>query len=309
MNGKRLNRGDTIGIISPSSPLEISEIENGIRFFNELGYDILEGEHIYEKYGYLAGSDFDRAQDLNNMFKNKDVDMILCIRGGYGANRILSYIDFDLIKKNPKIFIGFSDITSLLNTLYKKCGLITFQGPMLCSLFDDLTLESFKQSLVLGSKPYTINNTENKSGEKLNINGIGGEAKGRLMGGNLSLICSLMGTPYDIDFNDNIIFIEDVGEEPYKIDRMLTSLELSGKLKDASGFIIGQFTNCCLPHYERSLTLEQIIKDKILSLNKPAIVNFQSGHSYPKITLPIGADVKINGDTGDISILEGVVEE
>ncbi|MDV3428024.1 MAG: LD-carboxypeptidase, partial [Bacillota bacterium] len=281
MKGKNLKTGCTIGIISPASPLEKDEIEKGISFLKDLGYNVLEGDHIYDKYGYLAGRDIDRASDFNNMFKNKDVDMILCIRGGYGVNRILPFIDFGLIKKNPKIFVGFSDITSLLNVIYEKTGLITFHGPMLNSDFDSVSLSSFRESLVCGTKPYVINNVDNSFGEGLKIKSNPGETKGRLLGGNLALIVSLMGTPYDIDFKDNIIFMEDVGEEPYRIDRMLTSLELSGKLLDAAGFVIGQFTNCSLPHYEKSLTLEQVIEDKILSLNKPTIVNFQSGHSYP----------------------------
>jgi len=307
LKGKKIKIGGTIGIISPSSPLEKDKIEKGISFFEDLGYNILEGDHIYEKYGYLAGSDKNRASDLNNMFNNKDVDMILCIRGGYGANRILPLIDFDLIKKNPKIFVGFSDITSLSNTIYKKTGLVTFHGPMLNSDFDPVSLSSFREALACGTEPYTIENTENKFGESLELIGNPAVAQGKLLGGNLALIVSLMGTPYDIDFKDNIIFMEDIGEEPYKIDRMLTSLELSGKLSDAAGFVIGQFTNCSLPHYEKSLTLEQVIEDKILSLNKPTIVNFQSGHSYPKLTLPIGAKVRINGCSGNIEVLERTV--
>lgn len=309
MKGKKLKIGGTIGIISPASPLEKDKIEKGISFLKDLGYNILEGDHIYERQGYLAGSDKDRALDLNNMFKNKDVDMILCIRGGYGANRILPLIDFDLIRKNPKIFIGFSDITSLSNAIYKKAGLVTFHGPMLNSDFDPVSLSSFRECLAYGIKPYIIENTENKFGVKLELIGNLGAAQGKLLGGNLALIVSLMGTPYDIDFKDNIIFMEDIGEEPYRIDRMLTSLELSGKLSDAAGFVLGQFTNCSLPNYEKSLTLEQIIEDKILSLNKPTIVNFQSGHSYPKLTLPIGAKVRINGSSGNIEVLERVVRE
>jgi len=235
--------------------------------------------------------------------------MILCIRGGYGVNRILPQVDFDLIRKNPKIFTGFSDITSLLNAIYKKTGLITFHGPMLNSDFDPVTLSSLEETLVCGARPYVINNVENSSGEGLKIKSNPGQAKGRLLGGNLALIVSLMGTPYDIDFRDNVIFMEDIGEEPYRIDRMLTSLELSGKLAHAAGFVIGQFTKCSLPNYEKSLTLEQVIEDKILSLNKPTIVNFQSGHSYPKLTLPISANIKINGISGNIEVLERAVKE
>ena len=232
--------------------------------------------------------------------------MILCIRGGYGAMRTLPYIDFNLIKNNPKIFVGFSDITTYLNSFYKKCNLISFHGPMLTSKFEDeLTLNSLLDTLMNGHNinNFTIKNPDNiptSSNSDVTI-------KGTLVGGNLSLICSTLSTDFEIDTKDNILFIEDVGEEPYSIDRMLTQLLLANKLQICKGIILGQFTKCSLQHYERSLTLEDVIKDRILSLDIPTVLNFMSGHDYPKLTLPIGANIQLNCKNSTIRLLEPVV--
>lgn len=304
MIAKRLKKGDTIGLISPAGPENPAKIENSINLLRSLGFNIKEGKHIYDKLGYLAGRDQHRADDLTNMFLDKDVDMILCVRGGYGTMRILPLIDFSIIKQNPKIFAGFSDITTFLNNIALKCNLVTFHSPMCNSnLSDEYTLKSFLDTLMLGYNPFIIKNPENTvitSSSKVSTTG-------QLVGGNLSLICSTIGTPFEIDTKNKILFIEEVSEEPYKIDRMFTQLILSGKFQECAGIILGQFTNCELPHYERSLTLEEVIEDRILSLNKPTLVNLQSGHSYPKLTLPIGAKIKMDCKNKVIELLEPVV--
>ena len=238
------------------------------------------------------------------MFLDPNVDMILCVRGGYGTMRILPLIDFNIIKQNPKIFAGFSDITTFLNNIALKCNLTTFHSPMCNSNFyDEYTLKSFLDTLMLGYTPFIIKNPEGSSITSLSED----SPTGQLIGGNLSLICSTIGTPFEIDTKDKILFIEEIGEEPYKIDRMLTHLLLSGKLQNCAGIILGQFTNCKLPHYERSLTLEQVIEDRVLSLNKPTLINLQSGHSYPKLTLPIGAKVKMDCKNKVLQVLKPVV--
>jgi muramoyltetrapeptide carboxypeptidase len=305
MIAKKIKFGDTIGIIAPSSIENEESIKRGIDFFQKLGFKIKEGKHIYDKAGYLAGKDEDRAEDFMNMFLDKEVHMILCIRGGYGAMRILPYLDFKLIKSNPKIFMGFSDITVLLNTLKAKSQLITFHSPMLTSNYEDkCTLNSFFNAIMEGDKPYIIKNPDDIPVDCR----IKGEVSGELVGGNLCLICSTLGTPYEIDTKDKILFIEDIGEEPYKIDRMLTQLNLAGKLKSCKGFIIGQFNNCTPSNPERSFTLENLIEEKILQFNKPTLINFMSGHLYPKLTLPIGAKIKLDGYNGIIEVMEPVVK-
>lgn len=305
MRAEKLCYGSTIGLISPASAENPDKIEQGIEYLKSLGFNVKSGEHIYDKWGYLAGSDKDRASDLMNMFMDKDVDMILCIRGGYGTMRILPYIDFEIIRENPKIFAGFSDITTLLNSIFQKCNLITFHSPMATSnLSDPYTLKSFIDTLENGYNPYTITNPEDIE----LVTSVPGTAKGRLAGGNLCLMASTLGTPYEVDTNDKILFIEDVSEEPYSIDRMLTQLLLAKKLQCCKGFILGQFKNCTLPNYERSLTLDEVIGDRILSLKKPTVSNFMCGHSYPKLTLPIGANAVLDADKKEIKITEAVVK-
>lgn len=304
MIGERLCIGDTIGIICPSSAESAEIIQNGINFFEKQGFNIKKGEHIYRRLGYLAGTDEERAEDLNNMFLDPCVKMVLCVRGGYGSMRTLPYIDFNIIKKNPKIFVGFSDITTYLNSFYEKCDLITFHGPMINSKFDDeFTLKCLLNTIMHGYKPFTIKNPDNIPTTSNSDNTI----EGILIGGNLSLICSTLSTAFEIDTTDKILFIEDVGEEPYAIDRMLTHLLLANKLQVCKGIILGQFTKCSLAHYERSLTLEEVIQDRILSLNIPTLCNFMSGHDYPKLTLPIGANISLNCKNGSIKVLESVV--
>lgn len=304
MIAKRLKKGDTIGLISPAGPENLDKIKDSIELLKSYGFKIKEGKHIYDKLGYLAGNDKDRAEDFMNMFLDNDVDMILCVRGGYGTMRILPQIDFNIIKQNPKIFAGFSDITTLLNNISLKCNLITFHSPMCNSNFsDEYTLKSFLDTIMLGFEPFIIKNPDSISTKGLNGNSV----TGKLVGGNLSLICSTLGTAFEIDTKDKILFIEEVGEEPYKIDRMFTQLLLSKKLQQCAGIVLGQFTNCQLPHYERSLTLDQVLEDRVFALNKPILVNLQSGHSYPKLTLPIGSNIKINLENGIIEVLEPVV--
>lgn len=302
---QRLNLGDTIGIVSPAGPESEDKIKQSIIELQNMGFNVKEGQHVYDKWGYLAGTDKDRADDIMNMFLDKHIKMILCVRGGYGTMRILPFLDFNIIKENPKIFAGFSDITTILNSIVINCNLISFHSPMCNSNFNDqYTLKSFLDTIMLGYKPYIIQNPIDIPVSSVSDKDF---ITGQLIGGNLSLICSTLSTPFEINTKNKILFIEEVGEEPYKIDRMITQLILSRKLLECRAIILGQFTNCKLPHYERSFTLEQIIEDRILSLNKPTLINIQSGHSYPKLTLPIGAKIRIDFKKGMIKVLEAVV--
>jgi muramoyltetrapeptide carboxypeptidase len=305
LKGKRLKYGDTIGIIMPASPEEDLKIKQHILVLREMGFKVKEGAHIYDKHGYLAGEDSVRAKDLTNMFLDEEVNAIMCYKGGYGTMRILPYIDYNIIRKHPKIFIGYSDITTLLNSFYQKSGLVTFHGPMVGSNLEDInTAESFFSALMLGTSPYNMN-TPTEFKEKYYGNC---SADGVIVGGNLSLICSLLGTPYEIDTDNKILFIEEVGEAPYRIDRMLTQLVLSGKLQKCCGFILGQFTDCFAAN-TTSLTVDNILLEKILSLNKPTVTEFMSGHDYPKLTIPIGAKARIDLHNERIEVLESVVKD
>jgi muramoyltetrapeptide carboxypeptidase len=307
--GKRLKIGDTIGLVAPAGIENAEKIEKGIEKLKSLGFNIKKGKHIYDKWGYFAGKDEDRAKDIRDMFKDDEVSMVLCIRGGYGAMRIMPYLDFHKIKKKPKIFMGYSDITVLLNTMYQKEGLITFHGPMINSNLEvDETLNSFLGTVMRGHEEYCIENPVNiPMGSNTDKS-----AQGRIVGGNLSLICGVLGTPYEIDMKDKILFIEEVGEAPYRIDRMFTQLQLTGKLEECSGIILGQFTDCDGEAEDKNkedlFTLSQVLEDRIMTLNKPVLTNVMCGHDNPKLVLPIGAKARLNCKKGQIEILQSVVE-
>ncbi|WP_251861659.1 LD-carboxypeptidase [Clostridium sp. Marseille-Q2269] len=288
---KHLNIGDTIGIVSPSSPIEKDIVLKNIQLFKNLGFNIKLGEHIYDKHGYLSGKDTDRAEDLMNMFIDPSIDMILCSRGGYGAMRILPYLDFNIIKNNPKIFGGFSDITVLLNHITSKCNFTTFHCPMLSSNFQNIyTLQNFIEPLMNDFKSYEISNpTFIPLFSKNNA-----VVEGKLVGGNLSLICSTLGTPYEIDTSSNILFLEEVSEAPYKVDRMLTQLILSGKIEACSGIILGQFSDCNISETKNNPSVDEVILDRLLYTDKPIITNLMCGHCDPNLTLPIGAHVRLD---------------
>lgn len=301
MLAKKLRFGDTIGVISPASGDESEKITSKIELLKSLGFNVKIGKHVYDKYGYLAGKDIDRAFDINSAFQDPSINAIMCYRGGYGTMRMIPYINFNLLKSNPKIFIGYSDITTLLNHIYRKNKLITFHGPMASSDLKDETLKSFLDTLMNGDKPFSIinpNNTPLKSYGSKSVSGI-------IVGGNLSLICATIGTPYEINFRDKILFIEEVDEAPYAIDRMLCQLTLSNKLQQCAGFILGQFKDCSS---DKELSLEQVLDHYIFALNKPVIYNFMSGHDIPKLTLPIGAKAALDMSGHIIEILKPIVK-
>lgn len=306
--GKALELGDTIGLIAPSSPTKKENLEKAKDKLIEMGFKVKMGKSPYERYGYLSGSDEIRANDINEMFRDKEVDGILCTRGGYGTPRILDLLDYQVIKNNPKVFIGYSDITALHIAFTQKSNLVTFHGPMVTSdmigNFSDFSKDSlFKAIMNTGA----IGKISNPQGEEITIIN-GGMAEGTIIGGNLSLIVDTIGTPYEIDVKGKILFIEETGEDPYKIDRMINQLRLSGKLKEAEGIILGDFNKCDIGKHSESLTLEQIFNDHIKPLGKPTIYNIQSGHCQPIITLPFGVRARLDGDKKEITILESAVK-
>lgn len=306
MLGKRFLEHSTLGIIAPASPSEKEVIDRQIECLRGLGFKLKLGKHLYDKYGFLAGTDEERAQDLMDAFLDEKVDAIMCYRGGYGTIRMLPYLDFNIIKNNPKIFIGFSDVTLLLNSIYERCGLTTFHGVMANSGTDNpISIDSLKQSIMKGYDNYSICNPK---GTPLTFKNFSGNIEGTLVGGNLAVICSSIGTDYEIDVKDKILFLEDIAEPPYKLDRLLAQLALSGKLKECRGVLLGQFTNCTLPHYERSFTLEQVIEDNFISKGIPICYHIMSGHGSPRLTLPIGAKVRLNAENKCIDVLEAVVK-
>jgi len=305
---KPLKKGDTIGVIGPSSPTPIERIEATIEEIQSLGFKVIMGESCYSAHGYLSGSDELRAKDVNEMFNNKNVDGIWCIRGGYGTPRILDKIDYNMIRLNPKVFIGYSDITALHIAINQKSELVTFHGPMasteLFHKIDDFTLECLNKNIMDNQALGLINNPKDIEIQTL----VAGKCKGKLIGGNLSLVSGTIGTPYEVDTKGKILFLEDIDEEPYKIDRMLTQLKLSGKLDDAEGFIFGDWNNCVAEEPEKSLTLMEIFNELIVPLGKPTIYNLMAGHCKPMITLPFGVNARLDADNKNLFIDESATE-
>lgn len=304
----RIKIGDTIGIISPSSPVKKEKVQEAYKQIINMGFKVKMGKSPYEEYGYLSGTDEIRANDINEMFRDEKVSGILCTRGGYGTPRILPLLDYDAIKKSPKVFVGYSDITALHIAFNQIAGLVTYHGPMAVSDmirgFDNFSKEGLF-NLIMNREPfYNIKNPLDQ--EIITING--GIAEGVIIGGNLSLIVNTIGTPYEIDVRGKILFIEEIGEDPYKIDRMFNQLRLSGKLQEANGIILGDFNNCKSKNPKESLTLKEVINDQIKPIEKPTIYNLKSGHCNPMITLPLGVKARLDGDKKELLILENCVE-
>jgi len=298
----RLQRGDTVGLISPGfslpDPGQYDEIAGTIE---ELGFSVKSGAHARRRYGYLAGTDEERASDLNDAFSDSEVDAIIPFRGGWGSNRILDLIDFETIARNPKPLIGFSDITSLLLAIYSRTGLVTFHGPVGKSEWTDFTLQHFRKILMDGDTP----ELSNPAGESFRTI-TPGKASGPLIGGNLTVLTSMLGSDYLPEFNGAILFLEDVGEDIYRIDRMLTQLKLSGVLSRISGLVFGKCTDCKAGSGE-SLTLDQVFADHLEPLDIPAFRGSMIGHIDDVFTLPIGIPAEMDAEKGTVTLIESAV--
>lgn len=299
----RLRRGDTIGLVSPASTLpELSRYDRVVRKIRSLGYGVREGAHARDRHGNLAGADRDRAADLMAMFRDPGVDAVMAFRGGWGSNRILEMIDFQLIRDHPKALIGFSDITSLLLSVYARSGLITFHGPVGKSEWSPFTLGSFRNALG-NAAPYTLRNEQGDGGRFLLREGT---AEGILLGGNLSVLSSMVGSGYLPDFSGGLLFLEEVGEHFYRIDRMLTQLRLSGILEKLSGFIFGVCADCSRGT-PRAHGLEEVLRNHIEPLGIPAFAGMRFGHLEDTLTLPVGVRARMDARSGSLRLLEAPV--
>jgi len=303
---EKLNKGDVIGIISPSSPVDdLMKLENSVHYFEKQGYKVEIGKNTGKGNGYLAGTDKERIDDLHKMFLNKKVKMIICLRGGYGAGRLLDKIDYDIIKNNPKIFCGYSDITTLQNAFLKKTGLITFAGPMagvdFCNEISPFTEENFWR-IVTNNNPVIVNYPDDEKLCSLRK----GLSTGRLIGGNLSILSSMVGLKYLPDPHGKILMLEDVGEVPYRIDRMLNQMRLSGFLGGVAGIVLGKFEDCEETNPERkAITLSKVMSDYFgKGFPFPVLFNLSHGHLKNNLTVPLGIKVKVNGNKGSLEFLE-----
>ena len=304
---KALKKGDEVAIIAPASPTTEEKVKKALEALRKWGLIPIAYPSCYASHGHLSGTDDMRAKDVNDAFRDKKIRGIINLKGGYGAPRILKLIDYDLIRTNPKIFLGYSDISGLLIAINKNVWMVTYHGPMaaagLSMDLDDYT-KKYVDMCLFGNESLGI--LENPQGEKL-ISLVKGLAEGELIGGNLSLMVSTLGSDFEIDVKNKILFIEEIGEKNYKIDRMLTSLSLAGKFRDCIGIIIGPFSNCeaeIKTDKYTDLSLNQIFNEIILPYNKPTIMNFRAGHIYPQATIPFGVKVEINANKPSIKFLE-----
>lgn len=311
--------GDTIAIVAPAGDLERDRIERAAGRLREMGFRVTMRDDIYRRRGYLAGSDEQRSEELMDAFRDPKVNAIFCGAGGFGTTRILDALDYHAIRANPKILTGFSDITGLHLAIQRKAGLVTFHGPVASyglgtkeSTGSTFSLDYFWRAILLSRYPQgasaEVGYTYTPPQDNPEIETIaGGVAQGRLTGGNLTLVAATMGTPYEIETDDRILFLEDRNEDPYRIDRMLSQMRLAGKLDHLAGVVLGVFVDCDTKTPAKSLTLEEVFRDYFEDLGVPVIWNFPCGHFKYNATMPLGVRAELNADTKTVRLLENPV--
>ncbi len=286
-----LKKGEKIGIAAPAGPFDKQAFYSGVRFLESKGFSIVIPHGIFEKKGYLAGSDYNRAKILNDLFSQNDIKAIFCARGGFGSVRILPMLDMEKIRDNPKIFMGFSDVSAILHFIYSKLGIMTFHGPMIINLgyYDGITKQAMLDMLLSDDKitmeplnPFVIKP---------------GMAQGHITGGNLATLCHLLGTPFEPDFTNHILFLEDCNEPAYKIDRMLMQMKLGGFFEKIKGVVLGSFTECGFLS-----DIFKIMKNIFYHKNIPVMGGFDIGHGKANMTIPLGAVARLDTDSGKLEI-------
>ena len=306
----RLKKGDTIGLIAPGSYISEKELQDCLNNIKLLGLKPFFTNNILKQTGYFSGTDQQRLDDLHLMFTNKNIKGIICARGGYGCARLLPLIDYDILSNNPKVFCGYSDVTALLYGIYSQTGLITFHGPVGISTFNQFTLRYFYDLLFEGRDEIELISESDNEIKPVTISS--GKAEGLLIGGNLAVIMSLLGTPYDIDLTDRILFFEEITEEPYRIDRMLTQLLQAGKLDNIRGIAMGTFKDCepkkVNPAFQNSFSLIEVLFERLSGLKVPVVYGLSFGHVKNKFTLPLGIMSELDTFTNKLKLSERSVE-
>lgn len=308
----RLKAGDTVGLILPSfvqwDPVSIDILLDSLQ---ALGLKGKLGKHVFDRRGYFAGRDEDRAADLNAMFADPEVSAVHCIRGGWGAARLLPLLDWDAIARHPKVFIGYSDITALLLSLHARTGLVTFHGPVGSSSWNAFNVDWMKRVL-WGGEAVTFANRKEADDTLVPVRNrtrtiAAGKARGRLLGGNLTVLTAIVGSGYLPDFAGSILFLEDVEEAPYSVDRMLTQLKLAGILDRVKGVAWGTCEKCDPGQGFGSLTIPDVLDDHLKPLGVPVFSGAMIGHIDRQFTLPLGVEAEIDAGAGTITMLEGAV--
>lgn len=310
-----LRPGDTVGLITPSTYVSDPDTLALLRLtMDHFGLKMKVGRNVRKRTGYLGGSIAERVADLHDMFRDPEVNAVFAIRGGYGSPQLLDQIDYSLIRSHPKIFLGYSDITALHLAIHKHAGLVTFHGPVTLSRFSDYTQKYFRAALFDTAPIGRVTNPSEANPLRPThlLRPIQpGKARGRLIGGNLTLISVTMGTPYEIDTRGAILFIEDVGEQPYSIDRMLTQLRLAGKLDAAAGIIFGECSGCkpseFQPAFESTFSTGEVLDNILGGLKIPVLSGLTIGHTADQLTLPLGVMATLDADRGELAIEESGV--
>ena len=307
---KPLRRGDTIGLVGISGAMHDPEtkFDKMLASIDALGYKMIIADSCREEYGYLSGTDASRAKGLNQMFRDDRVDAVICMRGGYGVARMLDMVDFDVMRANPKLVLGYSDITALHTAIHMKVGMTTIHGPMPCSAwmeFDDFSRESMLRAVSSTEPLGFVTNPEGMTPQCV----VPGKCSGLLVGGNLTLIASACGTPFALDATDKVLLLEDIGEYIYRLDSMLTQIRQAGLFEQCAGVVLGGFTNCTEEYERYALHLEDIIRDIIVPAGKPVLANMSIGHTPSKITVPLGVQVNLDADAGTLEFAEAALKD
>ncbi|WP_027671955.1 S66 peptidase family protein [Rheinheimera baltica] len=308
-----LNPGDTVALVSPSKATDHKiDVQIAEEVMAALGLNVKTAPHLTARRGHLAGTDAERAGDINAMFADKDVKAIICLRGGSGAARLLPLLDYELIRNNPKILLGYSDITALHNAIHAQTGLVTFHGPNGTGSWNSFNADQFRRVFFERELMQYQNVIDAKDElaprQNRTITITGGKVQGELIGGNLTVLTALAGSPYLPDFSGKILFIEDVEEAPYRVDRMLSTLKLMGALDKIAGFIFGECTDCSPGGGYGWLTMDQIFDDHIKPLNIPAYRGAMIGHIKQQFIVPVGGRVELDADAGTFRLLKSVFQ-
>jgi muramoyltetrapeptide carboxypeptidase len=303
----RLKRGDLIGLVTPGSPIEKQQLEESVRKLEEVGFRVTYGDTVLSKYGYFAGPDRERAGELMQMFTREDIDGIWCVRGGYGSIRILDLLDYGAIGENPKVLVGYSDITALHAAIFRETGLVTFHGPLGISDFNRFSVRSLLKVIRDPAESYEYpyrreqDTRENPEFERYTI--YGGEAEGILAGGNISVLDSLIGTRFETDFENRIVYLEETEEKTYRVDRMLFHLLSATNLKKAAGIVLGAFSECNI-NDEPRLTLREALGDLLEPLGIPVSYGLSFGHISRMVTIPNGIRARMDAGKNSLMLLE-----
>lgn len=309
----KLGKGSRVALVAPAGPLlERDDLTRAQALCRALDYEPVLGNNAHARHGYLAGTDAERLSDINSALSDPSIDAIWCIRGGYGSIRLLDGIDYEALVRQPRVVIGFSDITAVLNAITHLTGLVTFHGPVARSSMSAFTRQHFERILARSDSAGRLQRIPAPSGvlipqENRIVTVTGGVAQGRLVGGNLTLLQCLVGTPYFPDLAGAILFLEDVGEDLYRVDRMFAHLRLSGALRHLAGVLVGRFTDLERSGTDGALGFDEVLANYLGPLRIPVAFGFPVGHIEDQWTLPLGVLARMDADAGELDLLESAV--